>query len=258
MNKNLKDVLGGGYSMPFGGALYGGPPWHLRDAQAIVARYAADNALVRRLLPAGVTPLENPVQCLAWGVTYAESALGPYNEILMYVRVAIGGRPFMYCALAYVDGDAPLAMGREVLGFPKKLAKIELERLPSGPVIFTVERPARKRLLTMSFTADRAADPKEFDLLGPAALRLIPSSTGSETPSVCELLEMQADLHMKQRPGGAADAWAGRCDVAMDSPAQTDPFHLLAPASSEIISAFQFRFDVELRPALLLKDYLRD
>lgn len=120
----------------------------------------------------------------------------------MYVRVSIEGRPFMYSPLTYVDGDAPLAMGREVLGFPKKFAKLEKSVAPSGPVIFTVERPARKRLVTVTFTPDRAASPEEFDLLGPVALRLIPSSVGAPEPSICELLEMKADLHFRVRPGG--------------------------------------------------------
>ena len=258
MNQELMDVLAGGYSMPFGGALYGGPPWHLRSAQAIIARYEANIELVRRLLPPGVVPLEDPVQCVAWAVTYDESTLGPYNEVLMYVRVAIAGRAFMYCPLVYVNSDAPLAMGREVLGFPKKLAQIELDMATSGPTLFTVERPARKRLLTVTFTQDMAAAPQDFDLLEPVALRHIPSSTGAVRPSICELLEMKADIQIRERPGGAPDAWAGRCDVVMDSPSQTDPFYLLAPKDQRLISAFQVRYDVALHPAVLLKDYLRD
>ena len=258
MNQDQLNLLAEGYSMPFGGPLFSGPPWHLRGAQAIVARYEADSASVRRLLPPGVVPLEEPVQCVAWAVAYAESTLGPYDEVLMYVRTSIAGRSFMYCPLVYVNGDAPLAMGREVLGFPKKLAQIELVTAPSGPTIFTVERPLRKRLLTITFQPDRAASPQEFDLLEPVALRMIPSSTGVAQPSICELLQMKADIHLKQRPGGAPDAWAGRCDVVMDSPSQTDPFYLLSPTSDRMLSAFQFRYDVELRPAVLLKDYLRE
>ena len=248
------DVLSGDYSMPLGGALYGGPPWHLRGADAIVMRYAADVDKVRRLLPPGVLPLEDPVQCVAWAVTYEESTLGPYDEILMYVRVAIDGRPYMYCPLVYVNGDAPLAMGREVLGFPKKIAHIEHALARSGPAIFTVERPARKRLLTVTFTADRAASPEEFDLLGPVALRLIPSSVGAPRPSISELLEMKADIHFKLRPGGLVDAWAGRGNVTMDTQSEIDPFHLLAP--TRMLTAFQFRYDVVLHPAVLLRDYL--
>ena len=80
----------------------------------------------------------------------------------MYVRVSIDGRPFIYCPLVYVDGDAPLAMGREVLGFPKKIAQIEATAAPSGPAIFTVERPARKRLLTVTFTADKQRLPRSL------------------------------------------------------------------------------------------------
>lgn len=248
------DVINGAYSMPLGGALYGPPPWHLRGSDAIVTRYEADIAKVAQLLPPGVEPLEDPVQCVAWAVTYAESTLGPYNEVLMYVRVSIEGRPFMFCPLTYVTGDAPLAMGREVLGFPKKIARIEVETAPSGPVLFTLERPDRKRLLTVTFTADRAASPAEFDLLGPVALRLIPSSVGAPEPSICELLEMKADLHFKLRPGGSADAWAGRGEVTMDSRSEIDPFYRMAP--TRILTAFKFRYDVELHPAVLLKDYL--
>ena len=42
----------------------------------------------------------------------------------------------------------------------------------------------------------------------------------------------------------------------MDSPSRTDPFYLLAPRSDRMISAFQFRYDIDLHPAMLLKDYL--
>ena len=248
------DVLTGGFSMPFGGPLYGPPPWLLRGADAIVARYEADTKLVSGLLPPGVLPLEDPVQCLAWAVTYEDSTLGPYKEILMYVRCLIDARPFMHCVLAYVDGDAPMAMGREVIGFPKKLASFETATTPSGPAIFTVERPLRKRLLTVTFTADCAATPAQFELLGPTALRLIPSSVGALRPSICELLEMKADIHLKERPGGVPDAWAGRADLTMDSRSDADPFHLLAP--THMLSAFRFRYDVALHPAVLLRDYL--
>lgn len=195
------------------------------------------------------------MQRLAWAVISEDSTLGP-NEILMYVRVAIDRRPFMYCALAYVDGDAPLAMGREVVGFPKKLAVIETSTAPSGPVIFTVERPARKRLLTVTFSADRAATPDEFDLLGPTALRLISSSVEASRPSICELLEMKAYMHLRERPGGVADAWAGRVDVSMDSRSGTDPFYLLAP--TRMLTAFRLRYDVALHSAVLPRDYLTE
>lgn len=53
------DVLGGDFSMPLGGAHYGPPPWLLRGADAIMARYEADAALVRTLLPSGVELLDD-------------------------------------------------------------------------------------------------------------------------------------------------------------------------------------------------------
>ena len=69
------DVISGDYSMPLGGSLYGPPPCYLRGANAIVTRYEADGQKVRQLLPPGVEPLEDPVQCVVWAVTYAESTL---------------------------------------------------------------------------------------------------------------------------------------------------------------------------------------
>lgn len=40
----------------------------------------------------------------------------------------------------------------------------------------------------------------------------------------------------------------------MDSRSEADPFYLLAP--TRMLTAFKFRYDVELHPAVLLKDYL--
>jgi acetoacetate decarboxylase len=248
------DIFTSSYSMPLGADLYLPPPWVLRDCDAINLRYEADTEQVSKILPPGVEPLDDPVQCIAIAVIYGDTTLGPYNELMFGVRVQIGGKPYRYVALIYIDGDAPYSVGREVLGAPKKLAVINRVSVPSAPILFTCERPAQNRIATVTFMPDRAATVDDFTPMDSATLRFIPSSSGSPRPSICELLAPKATPILHMRQNGVPDAWVGRGELVV-TPSATDPVGLFQPI--RMLEAFQFRYDqIAEGWCDQLKDYL--
>ena len=57
--------------------------------------------------------------------SYPSSNLGPYDEVVLFLDVIFKGRPFQFAAFLYVTTDAAMAAGREMGGYPKKIARIE-------------------------------------------------------------------------------------------------------------------------------------
>ena len=65
--------------------------------------------------------------------------------------------------------------------------------------MFTVERPAGKRLLTVTMNPERLAEPEEVGFLPALTLRRIPNSRlGASQPSICELI--RTDYPSRNRP----------------------------------------------------------
>jgi acetoacetate decarboxylase len=63
---------------------------------------------------------------LVFGKYRAGGALDPYNEVFQGIPCLYQGQPSAYCPFIYVDSDEALTAGRELLGYPKKIATIEL------------------------------------------------------------------------------------------------------------------------------------
>src|SRR6202051_2148096 len=230
-------VLTEGHALPVSGGFYPKPPYLYRNARMIIARYQTDPAGLAELLPPGVTALEDPPICLAWVVHYPFSNLGVYNETIMLIRVSFEGESYNYCPFIYVDNDAAMACGRELWGFPKKFATMGYRGPTEGSpfseqLLFTVERPAGKRLLTVSMTPERPAALEELDLLPSLTLRRVPNSRlDAELPSICELIRTDYSAAPITSAGGTPELWAGRCSVTMESISPFDPLYLLAPTN---------------------------
>jgi Acetoacetate decarboxylase (ADC) len=57
---------------------------------------------------------------------YRECDLGPYMEVIISISVLHKGRAYGYIPAIYVDNDAALLAGRELGGYPKKMAQITM------------------------------------------------------------------------------------------------------------------------------------
>jgi acetoacetate decarboxylase len=254
------DVLREGFDLPVSGPLYPDPPYYYRGAKIVLGSYEADAELVARHLPPGVEPLEDPAVCTAWVSNYPFTTFGTYNEAVLLVRVRFGGEAYSYCPFIYVDAEAPMAAGREIWGWPKKFAELGFD---SGAgmgyreqFMYTVERPAGKRILTVNMSPERLASPDELGGLPMLTLRKIPNSQGGGLPSICELVRTDVEMIVHRAADGSPDLWAGRASVTMDSRSEMDPLQDFAPL--RMLGGFYGTFDWTLPQGRQVKDYVAE
>jgi acetoacetate decarboxylase len=254
------DVFGKGFDLPVSGPLYPDPPYYYRGAKIVLGIYEASTDRVSRHLPPGVTPLEDPAVCIAWVCNYPFTTFGTYNEAILLVRVRFEGEGYSYCPFIYVDAEAPMAAGREIWGWPKKFADLGFDvGAAKGfreQFMYTVERPAGKRILTVNMMPERPAQPEELGGLPMLTLRKIPSSEAGKMPSVCELVRTDVAMTVHRAADGSPDLWAGRASVTMDSPSEMDPLYDLAP--TRMIGGFYGTFDWTLPQGRQVKDYVAE
>jgi acetoacetate decarboxylase len=209
-----------------------------------------------------VSPLEDPPVCLAWVVHYPFSTLGVYHEAIMLIRVSFEGEPYTFCPFIYVDNDAALACGRELWGFPKKFAAMSYASPAAGSpfgeqLMFTVERPAGKRLLTVTMNPERPATAGEVSFLPALTLRRVPNSRlGASRPSICELIRTDYSAVPVAGADGTPELWAGRCSVTMDSASVFDPLYAMAPV--RMLGAVYAVADITLPLGTPVRDYLAE
>jgi acetoacetate decarboxylase len=249
--------------MPLGASLYPPPPHHFRGARQAWATYEGDPDSVERLLPPGVEPDSDPPILQTWVSWYPWSSFGPYHEAFVMVRVEVDGVRYWYQPVIFTDNEAPLAAGREIWGFAKKLAVMRWDEGGAAlggalaeQLLFTVERPAGKRIVTFALSADRLADPDEIEGLPVLSLRYLPPSADGDPPAAAELVRLDVEGSHHETPGLGPDLWAGRASVAMDSPSEVDPWYLLAPR--RILGGYVQTVDFSLPLGTVVKDYVAE
>ena len=142
----------------------------LRNADVVVMVYLTPAAAAAALLPSELSLPRLPAKGLAaLGLTGGELAavsltfakygeggtLAPYNEALMgipclyRIPCLYNGHPYSYCPYICVDSDEAAACGRELLGFPKKLATFD-QNSSETQMVGTMERHG-VRVISVSF-----------------------------------------------------------------------------------------------------------
>lgn len=98
-------------------------------ARMLGAMFETRPETVARLLPPPLLPAEAP-NALVFIAEYPETNLGPgYREAALFLSCRYQGETGTYCLSMPIDSEeVRCTNGREVFGFPKKLAKIHLER----------------------------------------------------------------------------------------------------------------------------------
>ncbi|ASU83675.1 hypothetical protein CDO52_13525 [Nocardiopsis gilva YIM 90087] len=247
------DVVDHGHSMPVGGPLYPPSPHYYQGPRIMIAMYEADTAAVAAQLPDGVTPLHDPVVCTAWGADFPQTTYGPYRESFLFVQVDLDVRGYNYNPFIYVTNDAAMAAGRETWGFPKEFADIRVDT-SQHQMITTTDRPAGRRIMTLTTTPERPADPAELGALPVLTLRKIPASRPDAPPTACELIRIDTDFIPHRTATDQPDLWSGRASLTMDSRSAIDPLQAFAP--TRILGGYFGTFDMVLPIGTPVHDYL--
>ena len=149
---NLKNAQ---YSMPADAAAYQSPPFYYRNTRSISVAFETDTEAALQALPAPLAIAEPATAVLSF-YEYPWTTFGPYNEAILSLLVEHKGRPMSYIMHIAVTTEPPMLAGREIWGFPKKLAQIEFKS-EKDMVYGTLERPAESASPAQSF--DRNVPP---------------------------------------------------------------------------------------------------
>ncbi|CAB5004375.1 unannotated protein [freshwater metagenome] len=252
-----------GFSMPLGASLYASPPYEFRRADQAWVQYEADPEKVAQLLPPGVVPDSDPPVCEAWVCWYPWTTFGPFHEAYIMVRVVVDGVRYWYQPVIFTDNEVPLAAGREIWGFAKKLAVMRWDWGGAGlggnrgeQLMFTVERPAGNRIMTLTMAPERLYEPSDREGLPVLSFRHLPPSEEGRKPAASELVRLDVNGALYKGADGRPEFWAGRGSVTLPSTSQIDPWHLLAP--TKVLGAYWTTADFSLPLGTVVKDYVAE
>ncbi|HEX7006757.1 MAG TPA: acetoacetate decarboxylase [Alphaproteobacteria bacterium] len=242
----VDDVKRRAFAMPLTSPSYPPGPYRFVDREFLVIAYKTDMDALRAVVP---EPLEvqEPVVKYEFIRMPDSTGFGDYTESGQVVPVTYGGRPGAYVHAMYLNDDAPIAGGREIWGFPKKLAEPSL-RVEKDTLVGTLDYGSiRVATGTMGYK-HRALDLAKVKAgLGVPnyLLKIIPDVDCRAR--ICELVCYYMEDVVVKGP------WEG--------PAALELFrHALAPVADlpvlEVISGTHILTDLTLGLGTVVHDYL--
>lgn len=97
------------------------------NARMVWARIPVNEEVVRDWLPFPLK-LRRPATASVFIADYPETSFGSvYREAAILLEVTLFGIPMKFCPWMVVDDDSALILGREMLGYPKKMATFRFE-----------------------------------------------------------------------------------------------------------------------------------
>lgn len=98
------------------------------DAEMLAVYWQTKPDIIKRLLPPPLKPAEMPI-IFAFVADYPRTNFGSiYKEAAVFLSCEYGGIEGGYCLAMPVTDDMALVAGREVFGYPKKLANIHFRK----------------------------------------------------------------------------------------------------------------------------------
>ncbi|WP_127904140.1 acetoacetate decarboxylase [Solirhodobacter olei] len=240
------DVRKTAFAMPLTSPAYPRGPYKFVNREFFIVTYRTDMDALREVVPA---PLEvtEPLVKFEFIRMPDSTGFGDYTESGQVIPVRFNGEEGGYSHAMYLDDEAPIAGGREIWGFPKKLAQPRL-RVEKDTLIGTLDMGSvRLATATMGYKYREADRTKmKAAVEAPAfLLKIIPHVDC--TPRICELVRYRSeDVTVK-------GAW--------EAPGRLELFHhALAPVADlpvrEVVSAVHILTDLTLGLGRVVHDYL--
>jgi len=114
-------------AMPWSAPVFDRPPHKWEGVKLAAFPFTPRPGGVENILPPGMEPIAGPAMITL--ISYPPSAtFEPYNELVVLVPVRVDGTAGNYVPYILVTTDEALIAGREIAGFPKKMAQIKWER----------------------------------------------------------------------------------------------------------------------------------
>jgi len=243
---NIADVKRNAFAMPLTSPAFPIGPYRFKNREFLIVTYRTDPEALRAVVP-------EPLQFTDAIVKYEfirmpdSTGFGDYTESGQVIPVTFEGVAGGYVHSMYLNDEAPIAGGRELWGFPKKLAapKISIE---TDTLLGTLDYGSvRVATATMGYKhVALDTDKVKAGLLAPNyLLKIIPHVDGSAR--ICELVRyFLEDVTVK-------GAWTGPAALEL-------AHHALAPVARlpvlEVISGTHILTDMTLGLGHVIHDYL--
>ena len=127
------------YTLPVVGPLFEPLPYRYRNVRKVSVFCACDPEALARFLPDEFALVGDVCEIFAMETPDA-GPLGRYNEGGVVIPVKYGDEVGGHVALEYVETDDSLAAGREIWGYPKKLAEVPISFGEDGSVEAVIRR----------------------------------------------------------------------------------------------------------------------
>jgi acetoacetate decarboxylase len=242
----IDDVKARAFAMPLTSPAFPIGPYRFVNREYLIITYRTDPAAIARVLPAPLVAPE-PIVKYEFIRMPDSTGFGDYTESGQVIPVEFNGERGGYTHAMYLDDEPPIAGGRELWGFPKKLAYPKLQ-VESDTLIGTLDY-GRLRVATGTMgykyqTLDHGHVLSSLEEPG-FLLKIIPHVDG--TPRICELVRYKlGDITLK-------GAWTGPAALDLRP-------HALAPVAElpvlEILSATHILADLTLELGTVVHDYL--
>jgi len=236
-----------GFNLPLDAPLYSSLPIIYNNVEAISFTYETDEDAALDILPEGLE-LSSPATAGLMFVKYPPpNGLGAYEEAILAIYCTWQGEPRIYLPYLIVNSDIPLAAGREIWGFPKKLGHVSFEK--EGDMVWgAIERPAGNRICTGVMRTQAPVTLETVEQQIPViSLRVIPSPEEGAEPSLAELIEIRYDNDVSN------EVWEGPGSVQFHSTSSIDPWHRLGV--NRMLNATYRRYHQELGHGRIVKSY---
>lgn len=244
----IADILSTAHAMPLTNPAYPKGPYRFYNREYLIVTYRTDMDALRAVVP---EPLEVTDAIVKYEFIRMpdSTGFGDYTESGQVIPVTYKGEKGSFVHSMYLDDEAPIAGGREIWGFPKKLAnpkmrhenEVTVGTLHYGSILCAVATMGYKHNILPHEPILRALDEPNF------LIKIIPHVDGSLR--VCELVRYHMqDVELK-------GAWSG--------PAALELFqHVMADVAKlpvlEVVGRLHFQADLTLGLGEVVHDYLAD
>ena len=243
---NMQDIKANAFAMPFTSPAFARGPYRFTQREFLVITYRTDMDALRAVVPEPLEVVE-PLVKFEFIRMPDSTGFGSYTEAGQVIPVRWHGVNGSYAHAMYLNDHPPIAGGRELWGFPKKLATPKLATetdtlvgtLHYGSVCIATATMGFKHTEVDAATVLASLAAPNF------LLKIIPHVDG--TPRICELVRYyttQVNLR---------GAWCGPSSLALHP-------HALAPVAElpvlEVLSSLHFVADLTLALGDVVYDYL--
>jgi acetoacetate decarboxylase len=249
----LAEVRASAFAMPLNNPAYPRGPYKFYNREYVVITYRTDPDALRAAVP-------EPLEVIGDTVAYEfirmpdSTGFGDYTETGQVIPVRFHGTHGVsqeggYVHAMYLDDNAPIAGGREIWGFPKKLANPKISH--EGETLLCTLHYGSVLCVSASMGyKHHEIDPEPLlkSLARPSfVIKIIPNADCG--PRVCELVRYYLlDVTLK-------GAWRAPAALQLFHHAQCDVARLPV---REVVSASHYLTDLTLGLGEVVFDYLKE